>query len=152
MPRDVALALPIEAHEAGELATYKMTFPFLPPSKNVWDGWPGEWKAGVKQKWIRAIVREVETQDMPLGLQKIGLAAVLTFPSRNRRDPQNFSNQLWNFCCDGLVRAGVVVDDSEGHIEIGRNWGIQFSYDLRTQIDKKRRQRTHLAISMRVPK
>lgn len=178
-PRDIELALPIEEHQVGEFRIYKLVLPFLPDSKNVVANWPAEWKAGKKRKWVRAILKEVQSQDMPLGLQQIGVAARLVFPTRptgrqQKRDPQNFSEQLWHYVCDALQycsydcweaakdrvpasqrrhlgHCGVVVDDSENHVHIGPNWGIQFAYDLRPELPKERRSRTILSITMRVP-
>jgi hypothetical protein len=182
-PRDVELALPIDDVQVGEYRVYKIRLPFLPDSKNVYANWPAEWKAGRKKKWVRAILKEVQAQDIPLGLQQIGVAAKLVFPSKpkgraQQRDPQNYAEQTWHYVLDALQycsydcweaatrrpkpgdprpvrkhvgRCGVVVDDSEGHIAIGPNWGIQFAYDLRPELPKERRSRTILSITMKVP-
>lgn len=144
------LALPLNVHDTGEVRLYRMMLPFLPPSKNVYDGWQAMWQSGHKKKWIRAIAEQVEELDMPLGVQQIGLAATLVFPSKNRRDPQNYASTLWNFVPDGLVRAGVVSDDREGQVQIGPNWGVKFAYDLRATVDKRFRSKTLLAVTMRV--
>lgn len=146
------LALPVDVEDDGEIRLYKMAFPFLPPSKNVYDGWPREWKSGVKRKWEKAIATKVDEMMMPKHVIKIGLAATLVFPSNARRDPQNYSNCLWNFVPDGLQKAGVIDDDREGMIEIGPNWGLKFDYDLRATLPKKRRERTIIAITMLVPR
>jgi len=163
----VALALPLE-EQVGHVLTYRMVLPFLPPSKNVYNGWQREWQSGAKSKWIRWIRRECEAQDMPKGVPKIGLFAVLVFPSRQRRDPQNYAETLWHFVPDALIKPtawhyakaasnpkfelpyGLINDDSEGHVEIGPNWGIRFAYDLSSR-SKLQRQRTHLAIAVEVP-
>lgn len=145
------LALPLNVKQDGEIRLYRMTLPFLPPSKNVYDNWLGTWKSGCKAKWVRHIQDEIEAQMMPKGLTRIGLAATLIFPTKQRRDPQNYSNCLWNFVPDALVRGGVLVDDRDGAIDIGSNWGIKMAVDTRTGIPTKRRQRTILSITMRVP-
>lgn len=142
--------MPIDVHQEGEIRLYRMTFPFLPPSKNVMDAWPVQWKQSAKKKWATHIAREVEAQMMPLGNAKIGIAATLVFPSKTRRDPQNYAQALWHWVPDALVKAGVVVDDNDGRIQIGPNWGLQFAYDLRSGVPKKRRERTILAVTMRV--
>jgi hypothetical protein len=67
------------------------------------------------------------------------------------RDPQNYAQCLWHWVPDALVTAGVLVDDDEGRVQIGRNWGLKFGYDLRPGVAKKYRERTILAITMKVP-
>jgi hypothetical protein len=71
--------------------------------------------------------------------------------SNPRRDPQNFAQTLWNFVPDALVRAGVVVDDNEGRIQIGENWGVQLLTDDRAA-PRARVERTILTIAMVHPK
>jgi hypothetical protein len=145
------LALPITQEDTGEVRLYRITLPFLPPSKNVIDNWPREWKSSAKAKWVGRIRAEVDAVDMPRGIGKVGLSAMLVFPSRNRRDPQNYAQCLWHWVPDALVTAGVLVDDDEGRVQIGRNWGLKFGYDLRPGVAKKYRERTILAITMKVP-
>jgi hypothetical protein len=142
------LVLPVDVEQHGEIRLYRIVLPFLPPSKNVYDGWPTAWKAGVKRKWIREIERAARGLDMPLLVPRIGLAATLVFPGKARRDPQNYAQALWNWVPDGLVSAGVIRDDVEGRIEIPGNWGLKFDYDLRRTVPKKARERTVVAVSM----
>ena len=37
--------LPMDIKEEGDLRLYKITLPFVPPSKNEYDGWPHAWKS-----------------------------------------------------------------------------------------------------------
>jgi hypothetical protein len=143
-------AFPLDIHEAGELVTYTMVLPFLPPSKNVYEDWPAMWKSSAKGKWASHIARMRDELDIPMA-QQIGLAAVLVFPGPAHRDPQNYAQALWHWVPDALVRCGVIPDDNEGRIEIGPNWGLKFEYDQRRRIHKDLRKRTRLAITMRVP-
>lgn len=173
---DVALALPLEVEQVGEIRVYQILLPFLPESKNVTKTWPPEWLAGVNRKWAKHILAETVAQAIPLGNQRIGLAAKLVFPTRptgrqQHRDVQNYSSSLWDVTCDALqycsfecwelrgkpptekrhnFKCGVVVEDSEGHVHIGPNWGIRFAYDLRPELPKARRSRTKLTITMKV--
>jgi hypothetical protein len=121
---------------------YRMVFPYLPPSKNVYDGWLPLWKSGAKKKWMKAIAREVEVQNIPK-VEKVGLAVRLMFKSRARRDPQNYAQCVWNWVPDGLVQAGVIPDDDEGRIEIGPNWGLSMMVGDR--------QETVVTIALEVP-
>lgn len=141
--------LPIDVEDNGDLRLYKLELPFLPPSKNVYDGWPGTWKHAAKGKWVRYISEWADRLAIPRA-SHVGLAAVLVFPTKGRRDPQNYAQALWHWVPDALVRAGVLDDDREGHIDIGPNWGLRFAYDLRKGVPKERRQRTHIALTMRL--
>ena len=145
------LALPINVTDDGEIRMYRIVLPFLPPSKNVYDNWPIMWKNAAKKKWANALAKEVAAQMMPLGCKKIGLAATLVFPAKAHRDPQNYAQALWHWVPDGLQKAGLIPDDTEGMIEIGPNWGLSFAYDGRVGLPKKRRERTILAVTMLCP-
>jgi hypothetical protein len=141
--------LPIDVREEGDLRLYKITLPFLPPSKNEYDPWPGTWKSAAKKKWMRHIETHVKALGIPAA-EKIGLAAVLVFPTKAaRRDPQNYSNCLWHWVPDALQAAGVIDDDRAGKIELGPNWGINFAVDDRAA-PKEKRKRTIIMLTMRV--
>lgn len=141
--------LPVSSEVESDLRVYRLTLPFLPPSKNVYDGWLPMWKSSAKKKWVRHIVEQCAALEIPAA-ERIGLAAVLVFPTRSRRDPQNYSNCLWHWVPDALQTAGVIEDDREGMIEIGKNWGLRFQVDDRKGVSKEARSRTHLAITMKV--
>jgi hypothetical protein len=149
MTGEPQLALPIDVKQEGEIRTYRIVFPYLPPSKNEYENWPVMWKSSAKQKWVNAVKRAVDEQMIP-SVAKVGLAATLVFPSRARRDPQNYAQALWHWVPDGLVRAGVIPDDDEGKIAIGPNWGVTMAVDTRSG-PKDKRKRTILSISMFVP-
>lgn len=141
----VQLAMPVEVDQ-GDVVTARITLPFLPPSKNVYDGWQPMWKSSAKKKWIREIGKQCEALQIPKGLTHIGLAARLVFATRARRDTQNYAQVIWHFVPDALQRCGVLVDDREGSIEWGPDLGVELAVDTR-RIDPKRRQRTILTIA-----
>lgn len=143
------LALPLSVKETGEIRVYRMTLPYLPPSKNEYDNWLPSWKSSAKKKWVRDIAQECEAQMMPKGILKIGLAATLIFPSERRRDISNYAQTLWNFVPDALQYCGVLVDDREGRVQFGPNLGVKFAYDTR-RIADSHRKRTVIDIAMRV--
>lgn len=144
------LAIPVDVQADAEVRVYMLPFPFLPPSKNVYENWPPMWKSAAKSKWVKAIQRHVDEQMMPMGSRRVGLAATLVFPTKARRDTQNYAQALWHWVPDGLVKAGVLVDDCEGAVEIGPNWGIRMRTDLRSGVPKKSRERTLLAVTVEV--
>lgn len=144
------LGLGLDVKQVGEIATYRFVFPYLPPSKNQYDGWKNEWKSGTKKKWIRDTARMADELAVPRGLHRIGMRARLVFPSNGRRDYQNYSQTLWNFVPDALQRCGVLLDDRAGCIDWGPNLGIEFSVDGRPGKGKKDRSRTIVIVSARV--
>jgi hypothetical protein len=158
--RPVQGALPLEEVDERGVVIYRFTLPFLPPSKNSFDGWPREWKSGTKKKWQRHVAARCRELNLPLGMTQIGLSAKLYFPTNNRRDPQNYAQCLWNFVPDALVgctarcaqpcvlHAGVLVDDNQGRIEFGPNLGVQMVWDRR-KAPKKVIERTSIAIAVR---
>jgi hypothetical protein len=145
------LALPMDTTRQGDLVVFRLLFGFLPPSKNVYDGWPYQWQNGVKKKWLRAVAAECEAQQLPRGVLRIGLAATLVFPTNNRRDPQNYSATLWNFVPDGLVRCGVLVDDRDGAVVFGPNLGVRLRAGSGRTGRVRVPGRTILSVSMVVP-
>ena len=145
------LGLDIDTSDMGEIRTYTMVLGFLPPSKNVTNGWPHAWLDGAKKKWQRHVKAECERLQVPHGLPKIGLHAQLVFDRNQRRDPQNYAHHLWHWVPDALVRCGVIDDDREGMIDIGPNWGLEMMLDTRPGISKAKRQRTLITIAAFVP-
>jgi hypothetical protein len=130
------------------ITTYRLHFPYLPPSKNVFDGWPVQWKAGAKRKWLSAIRDLCDEQNVPVDNPVVGLAARLVFPTRQRRDVQNYAQCLWNWVPDGLVRAGILQDDKTGAVQIGPNWGIEMAVDGRRGVPAKKRQHTTVTVAI----
>lgn len=140
------LALPMEV-VVGDAVTYTLDLPFLPPSKNVIDGWPPAWRASAKRKWHQWIAMLCMEQRVPKHCEHVTLAATLWFPTRNRRDLSNYAQALWNWVPDALVRSGYLVDDSDEHVAYGPNLGVTFAYDGRA-LPKQFRQRTTLSITV----
>lgn len=141
--------LPLDVQTVGDLVTYRFTVPGLPPSKNDYDNYPAAWRSSLKHKWMNAVIREVEAQDMPRGVAQIGLSALLVFPESRVRDPQNYVSSLWNWVPDALQKAGVIKDDRAGRIVFGRDLGIRFAIDSRKRVSRELRKRTHIAVTVR---
>jgi hypothetical protein len=140
----VQQALELDTVREGAVVTYRIVLPFLPPSKNQIQGWPAQWQSGAKKKWMKAITAQCAAQNIPLNNPRVGLAALLVFPKAARRDPQNYAQQVWHWVPDALqgctkkcqrgclLHAGVLVDDNEGRVLIGPNWGITMAVDTRS--------------------
>lgn len=144
------LGLGLDVGTVGELTVWKLRLDFLPPSKNQYDGWPIAWKASAKKRWYREIARACAEVGVAHGLDKVGLHARLIFPTSGRRDPQNYAQALWHWVPDALVNCGVLLDDRDGAIEIGPNWGIELATDTRVHIPKEKRKRMVLTIAAHV--
>ncbi|AMM44175.1 RusA-like Holliday junction resolvase [Arthrobacter phage KellEzio] len=142
--------LPIESQDEGDYRMYRITLPFLPPSKNVYDGWDKLWKSSAKNKWKRHIDKHVKALGIPKA-DRIGLAAILVFPTNARRDWQNYSQCLWNWVPDALQESGVIDGDHAGKIDFPPNLGVKFAVDKRAA-PKEKRQRTIIVITMKVAK
>lgn len=140
--------LPLGSKDEGDLRLYRFTLPFLPPSKNVYDKWPGAWQSSAKSKWKRHIDQHVKALNIPEA-ERIGLAAILVFPTNLRRDPQNYANCLWNWVPDALQASGVISGDHMGKIEFPPGLGIKFAVDNRVA-PKEKRQRTQIILTMKV--
>lgn len=149
-PQEPQLALPITTEDHGEIRVYRITLPFLPPSKNQYDALPWQYQNGVKGKWKRHVIRECESIMLPKGLRTMGLSAALVFPTARRRDPQNYAATLWNFVPDALQDGGFLLDDRDGRIEFGSNLGIKFHVDDRRGVPDERRKKTHVSIAVRM--
>ncbi len=110
----------------------KFSIPFIPPSMNKYKGrsnvW--EWRAD-KTEWECLI--NLFCRPRPAApIDKCVLTITYYFDSRRRHDPNNYDGQ---FLTDGLVKAGIIADDSFDHIELV----------LRGEYDKKR-PRTEIVI------
>lgn len=144
------LALPLGEVKVGEIRVHRIVLPFLPPSKNVYDNWLPTWKSSAKKKWTRHLLEAFEQEQVPTGALKVGMAASLVFPTNQRRDTQNYSNCLWHWVPDALVKYGAIPDDTPEYVEIGSNWGITMLVDSRANRPKAKRQRTHLALAFQM--
>jgi Holliday junction resolvase RusA-like endonuclease len=88
---------------------YKYTIPHLPKSLNHYAGRENQWAyRNEKKEWemlVLAYCRPVPPQPL------FGVVVRLTyyFPTNSRHDPDNYAGKMIN---DGLVRAGILLDDS----------------------------------------
>lgn len=102
----------------------KITIPGIPPSINEWRNMHHYEEAKQKKAWEEIVGWEVLAQKVKPS-QPI-IKAVTTyfyfFPTRHRHDPSNYSPKWIE---DGLVKAGILVDDSFDHIELNiRKGGV----------------------------
>ena len=94
----------------------KIIIKAIPPSNNQFIGNSRNFNyyRKEKEKWhwlIKAAIKEKPEKPMDKAIVKIKYY----FPDKRRRDPDNFSGKM---ILDPLVREGILVDDSFGHIQL----------------------------------
>lgn len=91
----------------------------LPPSMNSTRGAgaKGHWRAQhrAKQEWEGLIMVALLQAEVPRGLWSVEAKAVLTVPTRTRRDAGNFRFMLEKALGDTLVKCGYLPDDTPEH-------------------------------------
>lgn len=85
------------------------TLPEIPPSNNKFIGRENRWEyQKIKKYWAELIFYTCIPRP-PKPLKGVTVEITYYFPNRIRRDPDNYSGKM---ILDGLVKAGVLADDS----------------------------------------
>ena len=94
---------------------FKYSIAAIPPSNNKFIGKNQRWRyQDEKKKWARVIqLFCVPRPREPL--KKSRVTIIYYFKDRRRRDPDNYSGK---FILDGLVRSGIIIDDSFDCIDL----------------------------------
>lgn len=127
------------------MARYEIEIPFLPPSKNKYDGWKHVWKSGLKKKWKTLLYELLE--DLPKA-QHVTAEARLIFDVNRRRDWQNFVHPLWHFVADALQDVGIIEDDTPEYFSTKENGGIVFVIEKDKTKSKTQIRRTVLVLDL----
>jgi crossover junction endodeoxyribonuclease RusA len=118
-----------------------ITIPGIPPSINEWRNMHHYEEAKQKKKWEEIVGWEVLAQKVKP--QKPIERAVTTylyfFPSRRRHDPSNYSPKWIE---DGLVKAGVLLDDSFENVDLNIRKGGVDKHNPRVEIMIERLEET----------
>lgn len=92
-----------------------IVLPFIPPSLNRVAG-RGPYNYRQAKAEITEQVRLLCLNQRPQKpIDKADVIIRYYFPDKRRRDPDNYSGK---FLLDGLTKAGVIADDSFGHITL----------------------------------
>ena len=103
----------------------------IPPSNNRYIGRTNfrEYQR-VKKEWAELIYWTcIPRPEKPISRAVVKLTYF--FPTRGRRDPDNYSGKM---ILDGLTAAGIIEDDSFGHIELILRGGYDKGHP-RTEIE-----------------
>ena len=88
---------------------YKYIIDDIPPSNNKFKGRQNHWEyRGLKKQWETLVFYKCRPAP-PDPLQNVLVKITYYFPTRIRHDPDNYNGV---FILDGLVKAGVLKDDS----------------------------------------
>lgn len=109
----------------------KYTINEIPPSNNKFIGRTNKWEyQELKKYWAQLIWLNCRPRpDKPL--EKAIVTLTYYFANKIRRDPDNYSGK---FILDGLVKAGIIADDSFGNIDL-RLCGKVDKANPRTEIE-----------------
>ena len=110
-----------------------ITLPMVPPSNNLFIGRENRWEYQSQKKAWAALVR-AKCGFIPQNpIPKARVEIFYYFVDNRRRDPDNYSGK---FILDGLVRAGIIKDDSFSCVRLA----------LSAAVDKER-PRTEITVT-----
>lgn len=96
-------------------ADYRYVIPNIPPSNNKFIGREVRYQyQAAKKEWARLVMLFC-TPKPTRPIDKSIVKLTYFFKDRRRRDPDNYSGKM---LLDGLVRAGVITDDSFDNIHL----------------------------------
>lgn len=97
------------------MAKIKIIIDNIPPSNNKFMGRENRWNYQKYKKEWAALMRSgmVMIPEKPMKKAKVHIH--YTFPTRTRRDPDNYSGKM---ILDPLVQFGVIQDDSFNNVEL----------------------------------
>lgn len=94
---------------------YHYIIPAVPPSNNEYIGRDNRWKyQQIKKKWALLVAARCRPRP-PQPLERSAVTLVYCFGDNRRRDPDNYSGKM---ILDGLVMAGIILDDSFERIDL----------------------------------
>jgi Holliday junction resolvase RusA-like endonuclease len=112
----------------------KLTIPGTPPSLNQWSRMHWAKAAKIKKQWENDILYVFLASKAKgvFPLEKARITIKYYFSTNRRRDADNLNLK---FILDGLVKAGIIVDDSTKVIgQVITEWGVDKN-DPRVEIE-----------------
>lgn len=110
---------------------WEYVIPCIPDSLNKFIGRKNVWEyRELKQCWAQWVAMYCRPKpEKPIEHAIVTLT--YHFANKARRDPDNYAGKM---ILDGLVRAGILVDDSFAHIELRLKQGETAKHHQRTVI------------------
>jgi len=110
-----------------------------PPSLNVIAGRGSRFEfASAKRRWQSDFGVLLMAEAVPRGLERVEASAVLSFPTRRRRDEGNYRTLLEKALGDALVEGGWLPDDTPDRFRFGRvrfaEGGLRTDLELRITV------------------
>lgn len=94
---------------------YKYIIPDIPPSNNKFIGKRNNWEYQREKKQWASFVNLFCRPKPNKPLKKAKVTILYHFKDKRRRDPDNYSGKM---LLDGLVRSGIIIDDSFDNISL----------------------------------
>jgi Holliday junction resolvase RusA-like endonuclease len=112
----------------------KLSIPGIPPSLNKWRNMHHHQEAKEKKHWENAVIYEVIKNKLKprTPMQKALVTYIYYFPTRHRHDPDNYTGK---WLMDGLVKSGILQDDSFDNVEINITMGGVDKHKPRVEIE-----------------
>ena len=108
------------------------TIPYVPPSLNQFAGRGNTWEyRALKKRWAELAVIYCRPRPQE-PIERAIVTLTYHFADARRRDPDNYAG---NMILDGLVRAGILLDDSFNNIELRLRQGEPDRKNQRTVIE-----------------
>lgn len=111
----------------------RLTIPGIPPSINKWRNMHHFSEAKQKKHWEEIVGWEVLRQKVKPSqpISKSLTTYTYYFPTKHRHDPSNYSPKWIE---DGLVKAGILEDDSFNNVELRISLGGVDKHNPRVEI------------------
>lgn len=108
------------------------TIPYVPPSLNQFAGRGNTWEyRALKKRWAELAVIYCRPRPQE-PIERAIVTLTYHFADARRRDPDNYAGKM---ILDGLVRAGILLDDSFNNIELRLRQGEPDRQNQRTVIE-----------------
>lgn len=110
---------------------YRYTIPSIPPSNNQYIGRTNNWEyQKIKKEWAGFV--SIFCRPKPKEpVKKATVNLIYHFRDKRRRDPDNYSGKM---ILDGLVKAGILIDDNFDVITLAVSSGKVSKTNPRTEI------------------
>lgn len=114
----------------------KLTIPGIPPSINKWRNLHHYEEAKQKKEWENTVMLEALSQRVrpTQPFKKAIVRYTYYFPTKARHDPDNYSGK---WLMDGLVKAGVLEDDSFDNVTLQIEQGGVDKKNPRVEVEIK---------------